>query len=80
MNKKIGFIGCGKMASAIIGGCLSSKELSGINIVASEINETARNIAENNLKIKNKYLKNFYIIDKFVLKLLKKDSFFLCKD
>ena len=36
MNKKIGFIGCGKMASAIIGGVLSSKFLSAQEIQASE--------------------------------------------
>jgi len=37
MNKKIGFIGCGKMASAIIGGVIASKFLSSDEIQASEI-------------------------------------------
>lgn len=36
MNKKIGFIGCGKMASAIIGGVISSKYMSVEDIQASE--------------------------------------------
>lgn len=40
--KKVGFIGCGKMASAIIGGCLSSNLFDKSNVFASEINETAR--------------------------------------
>lgn len=38
-NLKIGFIGCGKMASAIIQGVLSSKFLTGDKIIASEISE-----------------------------------------
>jgi len=37
MNKKIGFIGCGKMASAIIGGVLSSKFMGANDIIASEV-------------------------------------------
>ena len=40
MNKKVGFIGCGKMASAIIGGVLSSEFLKNEDIMASERNET----------------------------------------
>ena len=39
MNKKIGFIGCGKMASAIIGGVIASNYLSKENIMAAEISE-----------------------------------------
>lgn len=39
MNKKIGFIGCGKMASAIIGGVIASNYLPKENIMAAEINE-----------------------------------------
>lgn len=36
MNKKIGFIGCGKMASAIIGGVISSDFITADYITASE--------------------------------------------
>lgn len=39
INKKVGFIGCGKMASAIIKGVLDSKFLEHQNIFASEVNE-----------------------------------------
>ena len=39
MNKKIGFIGCGKMASAIIGGVIASKFLKSEEIQAGEISE-----------------------------------------
>ena len=47
MNKKIGFIGCGKMASAIIGGVISSKFVDADSITASEISAEA---AEENSK------------------------------
>ena len=50
--KKLGFIGCGKMASSIIGGCLCSKNFEKTDIIASEINEEARNAANNNFGIK----------------------------
>lgn len=50
-SKKLGFIGCGKMASAIIGGVLASNEFEKKNIFASEINETARENAHKNLGI-----------------------------
>ncbi|KXZ40319.1 pyrroline-5-carboxylate reductase [Alkalithermobacter thermoalcaliphilus JW-YL-7 = DSM 7308] len=37
MNKKIGFIGCGNMAQAIIGGLITSDLISFDNIIASDI-------------------------------------------
>ena len=40
MNKKIGFIGCGNMAQAIIGGILSSKLVDSSNIIASNPTNT----------------------------------------
>lgn len=39
MNKKVGFIGCGKMASAIIGGILASGFADNKNIIAAEVSE-----------------------------------------
>ena len=50
--EKLGFIGCGKMASAIIGGCLNSQKYGKQDICASEINENARNIAYEKFGIK----------------------------
>ena len=49
MNKKIGFIGCGKMASAIIKGALSSSK--GYNIKGSEINQEFAESAHKRLGI-----------------------------
>ena len=37
MNKKIGFIGCGNMGEAILGGIISSGALEGKNIWVSEL-------------------------------------------
>ncbi len=55
MNKKdskIGFIGCGHMASAIIQGILASNEFEASNIFASEINEEFAIKKEKELGIK----------------------------
>lgn len=51
MNKKIGFIGCGKMASAIIGGVISSKFLGVNDIQASETSEEKAKEKSNELGI-----------------------------
>ena len=50
--KKVGFIGCGKMASAIIKGVLSSKFLKKSQVIASEVNEEFANAKEKELGIK----------------------------
>ena len=52
MNKKIGFIGCGKMASAIISGIIKSNYLTKTNIFASEINQEKASAKEKELGIK----------------------------
>lgn len=52
MNKKIGFIGCGKMASAIIGGVIASNYLPKENILAAEINEEKASEKSKELGIK----------------------------
>lgn len=51
MNKKLGFIGCGKMASAIIKGILSSEVKNKFEITGSEINSEAAESAEKRLGI-----------------------------
>lgn len=53
MDKKIGFIGCGHMASAIIKGVLDSKFLAHTQIIASEINEeiAVKKNAELNIEV-----------------------------
>ncbi|MCD8377282.1 MAG: pyrroline-5-carboxylate reductase [Candidatus Gastranaerophilales bacterium] len=52
MNKKIGFIGCGKMASAIIGGVTASGFVSKENITAAEISQEKADEKNNELGIK----------------------------
>lgn len=66
-NKKIGFIGCGKMASAIISGITSAKLTETNNITASEINQDFARIKSEELSIKvlcnnNEVAKNSDII------------------
>lgn len=51
-NKQVGFIGCGKMASAIIKGVLDSGFLSSQQIAASEVNEEFAKKQEEKLGIK----------------------------
>lgn len=50
-GQKVGFIGCGKMASAIIKGVLDSKFLKPEQIIASEISEEFANQKKSELKI-----------------------------
>lgn len=51
MNKKIGFIGCGKMASAIIKGVLSACCKPEVEIKGSEVNCEIAELAQNKLGI-----------------------------
>lgn len=51
MNKKIGFIGCGKMASAIIKGVLSACGKPEVEIKGSEVNCEIAELAQNRLGI-----------------------------
>lgn len=67
MNKKIGFIGCGKMASAIIGGVISSKFVDANYITASELSAEAAEEKSKKLGIKvvtdnNELVKNSDIV------------------
>lgn len=51
VGQKVGFIGCGKMASAIIKGVLNSKFLSPESIIASEVSEEFANAKKSELGI-----------------------------
>lgn len=50
-NIKVGFIGCGHMASAIIKGVISSKFIDNSNIIASEVNEEFASAKKSELAI-----------------------------
>lgn len=52
MKKNIGFIGCGKMASAIISGILTSEKEEHYNVTGSEINDEVAKSASDRLGIK----------------------------
>lgn len=62
VGQKVGFIGCGKMASAIIKGVLDSKFLKHSNISASEISEELAQQKKEELKI------NVYTDNKIIAK------------
>ena len=62
MNKKIGFIGSGNMAKAMIGGIVKSKLVDSNNVIASDLNELA---LEN---VKNEYGINITTNSKEVVK------------
>lgn len=51
MSNKLGFIGCGKMAKAIIKGIIKSNYLTEKDIIASEISEDFAQKAQNELNI-----------------------------
>lgn len=51
VGQKVGFIGCGKMASAIIKGVLDSKFLSNKDIIASEVSDEFANNKKSELGI-----------------------------
>ena len=49
--KKLGFIGCGGMASAIINGLINSKFIDNSEILASTFTEKSANLRKEELKI-----------------------------
>lgn len=51
MKKNIGFIGCGKMASAIISGILNSNKAENFSITGSEVNDEIAKYASDRLNI-----------------------------
>lgn len=53
MNKKIGFIGCGNMGKAILGGILNSKKIAKKEILVSTRSEKSKNDIENEFGVKS---------------------------
>ena len=51
MKYKVGFIGCGNMASAIMGGLINNANISPSSIIASDASKQALNNASSNLSI-----------------------------
>ncbi len=51
MDKTIGFIGCGNMAKAIIGGMIKSKLVSSNNIIASALSDNTLQNVKNEFNI-----------------------------
>lgn len=62
MNKNIGFIGCGNMAKAMIGGIVKSKLVNSNMITVSDLNQNALD------NVKNEFLVNTTIDSKEVVK------------
>jgi pyrroline-5-carboxylate reductase len=53
MNKKIGFIGCGNMGKAILGGILNSKKIAKEDILVSTRSEKSKNNIEKEFGVKS---------------------------
>ena len=51
MDKKLAFIGCGNMASAMIGGILDSKKVSADHVIASDVSEAGLKKAQEHFRI-----------------------------
>lgn len=75
MNKKIGFIGCGKMASAIIKGILSSCCDDKYELKGSEVNCEIAELAENRLGIPVLTDNRMLVIDSDVIFLAVKPNY-----
>lgn len=75
MNKKIGFIGCGKMASAIIKGVLSACCKPDVEIKGSEVNCEIAELAQSRLGIEVLTDNRFLTIDSDVIFLATKPNY-----